>query len=388
VADLAARHLGAGVVAASDDAFGPKELLLSPGPVAFVPGIFDHKGEVVDGWETRRRRSPGYDWAIVRLGLPGVITSIDVDTTSFSGNAPSTCRIEACGMDGYPAADELADWRTILPRTPLVPDAHNVLTVDDTRRWTHVRLCVEPDGGVGRLRVEGEPVPDPRLFDAMTVDLVGEELGGRVVSTTDAFYTSADALIRPDRARTMGEGWETRRRRNGRHDTVVLKLAAAGRPQLVELDTTHFIYNASSHAEVWFSCHAGDPDESQLAWEPLLERVPLQPDTRHRFRVDGRSATHIRLDAYPDGGLARVRVLGPLTPGGRFELGLRWFNALPAGQLMDALPSLPPAVAQALVAARPLTGADPQQLVSSAVEISGGDPDLVRPVLDALLLGG
>ena len=107
MADLAARHLGAGVVAASDDAFGAKELLLSPGPVSFVPGTFDHKGEVVDGWETRRRRTPGNDWVIVRLGTPGVIRSVDVDTTSFSGNAPTSCWVEACGAEGHPAPEDL-----------------------------------------------------------------------------------------------------------------------------------------------------------------------------------------------------------------------------------------------------------------------------------------
>ena len=356
------------MVAASDDAFGPKELLLSPGPVSFVPGTFDHKGEVVDGWETRRRRSPGYDWAIVRLGLPGVIHTVDVDTTSFAGNAPSTCRVEACGVDGYPPPDTLTDWRTIVPRTPLVPDQHNVLTVEDPRRWTHVRLCVEPDGGVGRLRIEGEPVPDPRLYDGLTVDLLSQEIGGRVLSTTDAFYSSPEALLRPDRARTMGEGWETRRRRDGRHDTVVFKLGAAGLPQLIEIDTTHFIFNATSHAELWFCCVPGDPDESELAWEPLLERVVLQPDTRHRFRVDGRAATHIRLDAYPDGGMARVRVTGALTPEGRLAMGLRWFNALPPGQLLELLAGLSPAVAQSVVAARP---------VASAVDVDRLAVDLV-----------
>lgn len=356
MADLADRSLGAAVVAASDDAFGAKELLLKPGPVAFVPGTFDHKGEVVDGWETRRRRAPGYDWAIVRLGLPGVVTSIDVDTTSFAGNSPSSCRIEACGVEGNPPPEELTDWRTIVPRTHLEPDAHNVLTVDDARRWTHLRLCIEPDGGVGRLRVEGTPVPDPRPYEGLSVDLAGLEAGARVVSATDSFYSSPEALLRPDLPRTMGEGWETRRRRDGGHDTVVVKLGAAGVPRLVEIDTTHFVYNASSHVEVWYACQTGDPGEDELAWQPLLARVPLQPDTRHRFRVDAREATHVRLDAYPDGGLARFRVLGNVTPAGRSCLGLRWFNSLPPGQLMDVLSMLRPIDAAALVAARPVTG--------------------------------
>ena len=369
-------------MAASDDAFGPKELLLSPGPVSFVPGTFDHKGEVVDGWETRRRRTPGHDWVIVRLGLPGVIRTVDVDTTSFAGNSPSTCRVEACGVDGFPAPTELANWHTIVPRTGLKADDHNVFAVDDDRRWTHVRLSIEPDGGVGRLRVQGEPLPDPRLLDGLTVDLAGLELGGSVVSSTDSFYSSPDALLRPDRARTMGEGWETRRRRDGNHDMVVIKLAVPGVPHLVELDTTHFVYNASSHAEVWFACHPGDPDVSELAWEPLLDRVTLQPDTRQPFHVDGRAATHIRLDVYPDGGLSRFRVRGPVTPEGRLSLGLRWFNALPVDHLRSVLSPLPAPVAEALVSSRPLVSPD-----SDAAVAAGGDAFVVRSMLAALLQG-
>jgi allantoicase len=383
VADLAARHLGAGVVAASDDAFGPKELLLSPGPVTFVPGIFDHKGEVVDGWETRRRRSPGHDWVVVRLGLPGVVNSVDVDTASFIGNLPSSCWVEACGVEGHPSPEQLQDWQVIVPSTRLAADAHNILLVQDQRRWTHVRLCIEPDGGVGRLRVEGEPVPDPRFSDGLTVDLAGAELGGLVVSTTDAFYTSADALIRPDRPRTMGEGWETRRRRDGRHDSVVIKLGAPGLPQLVEVDTSHFVFNASAACAVWSAYGTGDPDVSTLAWEPLLQRVPLQPDTKHRFRVSGRPATHIRLDAFPDGGMARLRVLGPVTAAGRFGLALRWFNTLPAAQLLPLLSALSPDAADALVATRPLVGDDLDAVVTACP-----DPGLARPVLQALLQGG
>ena len=89
--ELSSRHLGAGVVSASDESFGNKEHLLTAEPADFVPGTYDHRGEVVDGWETRRRREPGHDWAIVRLGLPGVIRRVDVDTSS----SPATSRRSA-----------------------------------------------------------------------------------------------------------------------------------------------------------------------------------------------------------------------------------------------------------------------------------------------------
>lgn len=86
--DLASRLVGGSVIAASDESFGEKENLLVPGAADFTPGSYGHKGEIVDGWETRRRRTPGHDWALVRLGTPGVIDSIDVDTSFFTGNYP------------------------------------------------------------------------------------------------------------------------------------------------------------------------------------------------------------------------------------------------------------------------------------------------------------
>ena len=349
--DLAARHLGGSVVAASDESFGAKESLLRPEPVTFVPGTYDHKGEVVDGWETRRR-GPGSDWAVVRLGLPGIVRSLDVDTTSFSGNAPASCRVEACAMPGHPAPEDLTGWEVLVPETALLPDAHNVLTVADPRRWTHVRLSVYPDGGVGRLRVEGEPVADPRLLDGLTVDLASQELGAVVVACTDDFYSPAEALLRPDRPRTMGEGWEARRRRGPGHDAVVVRLGLAGIPQLVELDTTCFVHNASTSCSLWAASCPDDPGADDPRWVPLLPLTALRPDTRHRFRIDGGVTTHVRLDAHPDGGLARLRVVGPVAPAARELAALRWLDALPEAHALAE--GVPPAV----VAGRPFPTAD------------------------------
>ncbi|MCW2598830.1 MAG: putative allantoicase [Frankiales bacterium] len=366
--DLAARHLGGGVVAASDESFGAKELLLRAGPVAFVPGTYDHKGEVVDGWETRRRRGPGADWAVVRLGLPGIVRSVDVDTTSFSGNAPATCRIEACAMPGHPAPDELTDWQVLVPDTALLPDTHNVLPVEDSRRWTHLRLWAAPDGGVGRLRVEGDPLLDPRLLDGLTADLASQELGAEVVACSDDFYSPADALLLPDRPRNMGEGWEARRRRGPGHDVVVVRLGLAGTPRLVEIDTTYFVHNASGSCALWAASCADDPGFDDPRWTPLLSSTRLQPDTRHRFRVKAGVTTHVRLDAHPDGGLARLRVVGPVDRTARGWAAVRWLDALPEAQaLAEAVPA-------SVVAGRPFRTPD---------ALRQAHPDLATTLLDA-----
>ena len=133
-----------------------------------------------------------------------------------------------------------------MPRAPLAGDTHNRFPVTDPRRFTHVRLSAYPDGGIARLRVYGHIVPDPRLFDGLTIDLASQDHGGQVVTSSDGFYTSAAMLNRPDKARTMGEGWETRRRRDDGNDHAIIRLALPGRIQLVEIDTAHFKYNASA----------------------------------------------------------------------------------------------------------------------------------------------
>jgi allantoicase len=340
--DLASRWLGGSVLAASDESFGDKENLLKPSPAAFEPGHYGNRGEIVDGWETRRRREPGHDWALIRLGTPGIITSVDVDTSFFTGNYPEFCIVEACGCEGYPSPAELngpaTEWVAIVHRSPLRGDMHNVFPVSDPRRFTHVRLSAFPDGGIARLRVLGEVVPDPRLVDGRTIDLVGQEYGGAVVLSSDGFYTSAQMLNRPDRARTMGEGWETRRRRDEGHDFVEFSLAFPGEVRQLIIDTAHFKYNASAEIAMYASGEAPPPTAESPEWLPLLPRTRLQPDTRHVFPVShDQVAASVRLEAYPDGGLSRVRIIGAIDPDARRIAGYRWFNSLPLDQAVHCL---------------------------------------------------
>jgi allantoicase len=356
--DLAVRTLGGGVVAANDELFAERENLIKPQPPVFNPHTFGHKGQVYDGWETRRRREPGYDWAIVRLGVPGVIRSVVVDTAFFTGNFPEQCSVEAVSVDGYPSPDELADlaWTEIVPRSRLKGDTRNQFTVAAQERWTHVRLNIFPDGGVARLRVHGEVVPDPRWLAGAPLDLAALENGGLITDASNRFYSSPNNLLLPGNARTMGEGWETARRRDDANDWVEVRLAALGVVRQVELDTTHFKGNAPG----WFRLSSGDAE--------LISRTRLQPDTRHRFRVDPAAPVdRVRVDVYPDGGFARLRLWGDLTARGRDRLALNWYNRLPVDHLAAVLQaeaglSADEAMreAAAVAAARPVT--DPAAL--------------------------
>ena len=315
----------------------------------FNAHTFGHKGQVYDGWETRRRREPGHDWAIVRLGVPGVIRGVVVDTAFFTGNYPEACTVEAASVDGYPSPAELADaaWTGIVPRAPLKGDTRNLFTVATEECFTHIRLNIFPDGGVARLRVHGEVVPDPRWLAGRPLDLAALDNGGLVVDCSNMFYSSPNNLLLPGKARVMGEGWETARRRDDANDWVEVRLAGEGVIRQVELDTTHFKGNAPG----WFRLTGAGGGE-------LVARTRLQPDTRHLFRVrDAGPVSRIRVDVYPDGGFARLRVWGELTTDGRERLGLNWYNRLPAGRLAAILATeagLSSPDAGAAVSARPV----------------------------------
>lgn len=326
--DLAVRSNGGSVVYANDELFAERESLIRPQPPVFSPATFGNKGQVYDGWETRRRRDSGpdrHDYAIVRLGLPGVARAVVVDTAFFTGNFPSEVSVEGAHVPGHPSVPELeaAQWQPLVARSAVKGDTDNAFAVDADRRCTHVRLCIYPDGGVARLRVHGEVVADPDLVETLdTIDLAALEHGGRVVECSNRFYGPADRLIAPGLARSMGEGWETARRRDDGNDWAVVRLAAHGEVRLAELDTSYFVGNAPGWAALSAYDETADPD---AAWTPLLERTALQPDVRHRFVLPAASAaTHVRLDVYPDGGMARLRLWGRPTAVGLRALRERW----------------------------------------------------------------
>jgi allantoicase len=353
--DLASRALAGSVVYANDELFAERENLIKPGPAGFSPDSFGHKGKVYDGWETRRRRQPGHDYAVVRLGVPGIVRGVVIDTAWFKGNYPPYASVEATSIEGAAGPDELeqASWETIVPKAAIKGDSENPFEVGDVRRWTHARLTIYPDGGVARFRVHGEPVPDPRFLDG-TVDLAALENGADVVDCSNTFYSSPVQILMPGRARVMSDGWENARRRDDGNDHVTVRLAAPGRVRRVEIDTSYFVGNAAG----WASLRGMDARTGDGAWFDIVPKTRLQPDTRHFFHSGYRDAvTHVRLDVYPDGGLARLRVHGELLPEAHHAAVLRWLDLLPRDHAIHVLQSVSsPEVGADLASRRPFTG--------------------------------
>lgn len=314
--DLAAERLGGAVLFANDEFFAPKENLLKASQPIFIEGKYTDLGKWMDGWETRRRRTPGFDWCIVRLGLPGIIRGVIVDTSFFRGNYPEQCSIEACTLDGQPTVEQLLDpqnqWVEILPLAQLKGDSQNPFELHHEQRFTHLRLKIYPDGGVARLRVFGEVVPD---WDALArrdeIDLAAVEHGALVLSCSDMFFGHRHNLIMPGRALNMSDGWETKRRRGPGFDWVVIKLACQGQVKRVEVDTSWFKGNFPDTCSLE-ACHAtGNLDAAE--WQTLLEPAKLQAHTRHHYEKELKplgSLTHVRFNIFPDGGVSRLRIFG------------------------------------------------------------------------------
>ncbi|QBI19747.1 allantoicase [Egibacter rhizosphaerae] len=380
--DLAARRLGGLVVDGSDDFFAPKERLLDPRPPRFDPDAYTERGKVMDGWESRRRRSGPDDWCIVRLGVPGVIETALVDTTHFTGNHPAAVTLEGCAVTGgTPGPD--ADWFPLLEHVPVSGDTAQRLPVETLRRVTHVRFTIHPDGGVARLRLHGQPLPDlvAAAWGGGRLDLAAATNGGHPLTTSDARFSSPENLIAPGLPHDMRDGWETRRRRGDldAEDWAVLALATTGIVERVELDTTHFVGNYPARAAVDVA-HAPEllppaadgralrppPEE---AWTEILAPRPLEAHQRHGFAVtDVPPATHLRLRINPDGGVARLRALGPVTEDGWRRAGLARLNALEPSRAEAALRACCASTtwARAVAARRPFT--DPEALAEAADE--------------------
>jgi len=362
--DLASVRLGAEVVAANDEFFAPKENLIKPEPAIFIPDKYTDRGKWMDGWETRRRRTPGHDWCILKLGQPGIIRSLVVDTAFFRGNYPSHCSLDACGIPEGTDLTALTDgsirWHSVLPQSELRGDAENPLTIGDPRRFTHVRLNIFPDGGVARLRVLGEAMPDWTrvLADAAEIDLAAILNGAHLVDTSDRFFGEPANMLMPYPPANMGEGWETKRRRGPGHDWSVVHLGIEGTIRRVE---GNYPESCSLEAAIMKDDRGGvsaDSTTVRAHWNTVLARTQLGPDAHHTFDTvltPGVTATHVKLNIFPDGGISRMRIRGVPTSTARQGAVLGLLNVMDEPELRAALANYlsAPAWIDRMMASRP-----------------------------------
>lgn len=315
--NLADTRIGAKVIECSDDFFAEANRMLQFDAPIFVEDKFDDHGKWMDGWETRRKRHSGYDWAIIKLGVIGKIKTLDIDTTFFTGNYPASAAVEAC----YAPNDDLstATWHTILKNNVLGPSQHHLLDIQDDQIFSHVRLNIFPDGGIARFRVYGEV--QLQIKDSnQTIDLLALENGGRVIAYSDAHFGHPRNLINPNRGINMGDGWETKRRRAPGFDWCILALGQSGAIEKIEIDTAHFKgnYPAQVSIQAIYVKDATDPQliPQSMFWPFLLEAQDMQMDHIHSYIneiISTEKISHIRVNMIPDGGISRIRLWGKIV---------------------------------------------------------------------------
>ncbi|NVB40071.1 allantoicase [Pseudenhygromyxa sp. WMMC2535] len=346
--DLASASLGGRALGCSDEFFAAAANLCKVEAAIFDPERYTERGKWMDGWESRRRRSPGEDWCVLALGVRGRVRAVDLDTSHFLGNHAPFARLEGVDMGaGEATLEALADasWRPLLEQSPLRAGSHNCFTLAGEEAITHLRLTITPDGGVARLRAFGEvaaapsswPAPDDvaqvqAQLDPAARDLAALRNGGRALACSDMFFAPMDNLIAPGRSTFMGGGWETRRRRGPGHDWILLRLAAPGRLDVIEVDTGHFHGNHAQRCALW-GCFAPTARTTDLLvgnvseggwqevlpqpaeaprWRRIFGEHTLGPDRREFIAAleDRGPFTHLRLETFPDGGVARLRAYG------------------------------------------------------------------------------
>ncbi|KAM4633505.1 allantoicase isoform 3-T3 [Polymixia lowei] len=363
--NLACNTAGGKVIFATDEWFAPAANLLKRDDVQFKASAFTEFGKWMDGWETRRKRTPGHDWCIVQLGVPGLIHGFDVDTSFFTGNHAPAVSIQAACLDDPPAITLEGDrtgtaasdsqlaavaklgsesWKELVPVSGLRPgysdSCHNYFRVSHPDRVTHLRLNMYPDGGIARLKVYGIGQRDWSSVPAHeTVDLVALANGGVCLGYSDAHFGHPRNMIGPGRAANMADGWETARRldrprqlkADGRGilqvpgwEWAVFRLGHPGVISHIEIDTNHFKGNFPDSCRIE-ACTLTPEEEAQGIrnswnsgkWQLLLPPQKLRPHHRHHYSGEELAlrgaVSHMRLVIAPDGGVSRLRLSGRPT---------------------------------------------------------------------------
>jgi allantoicase len=315
--NLASPKMGTKILAFSDDFFGEVTRMLNDKDPIFIEDKYDNHGKWMDGWESKRRRDGGNDWAILKLGSAGIISKIEIDTSYFTGNFPPFFSLEGIYSETEPNKD--SNWKSLIAKTNLVGDCKNNFELNLKEKFNFVRLQIFPDGGVARIRLFGEVKYNwDRFNNEEIIELSSLKLGGSILAYNNAHYGDVSALLSKGRGKTMGDGWETRRRREPGNDWIIIKLAQKGIIEKIEIDTAHFKGNYPDRASIQAisidkNITTKDLIQSSENWDVILDETKLTADNIHEYEINSNSkaeATHIRLNIYPDGGVSRLRIFG------------------------------------------------------------------------------
>ena len=314
--DLAQSRLGSKIVYKTDEFFAPAKRIINPWPPVFKEGVFDKHGKWMDGWETRRKRGKGHDHLILKLGKPGKINKVDIDTSYFSGNQPSKFSLEACfSKENLPRKN--SKWVTILKKKSAKANAHHFFNIKNKSIFTHVKLNIYPDGGVARLRIYGT-IQTKKKFGKKIINLTSVLNGANPIACNNEHFGRAENILAPGTGKNMGDGWETRRIRGKNFDWLILKCATAGKISKIQIDTHHFKGNYPDKCSLqaaYLNTKISDKTivNRSRKWKLLLNKVKLYAHKKHNFQnklMKNKKVNYIKINIFPDGGISRIRAFG------------------------------------------------------------------------------
>jgi allantoicase len=314
--DLAQPRLGSTVIFRTDDFFASADRIIDPSEPVFKEGLFDKNGKWMDGWESRRKRTPGHDYLIIKLGKPGSISKVNVDTSHFNGNQPSKISIEACNSK----SDNIKNfkWKSLLGKKKTKANSPHIFKTFSKSVFTHIKLNIFPDGGVARIRLYGNISKEKNDFRNKTINLASLLDGASVIACNNEHFGKAENILAPGKAKNMGDGWETRRRRDKGFDWLILNSIDGEKIDKIEISTHHFKGNFPSHCSLQAAYITAKKTSSSIVsgsnkWKTLMNKTTLKANKTHTFRnvlMKNDKINFIKINIFPDGGISRFRIFG------------------------------------------------------------------------------
>ena len=317
--NLAETKFGSKIIYKTDEFFGAANRILSSSKPVFKEGVYDKHGKWMDGWETRRKRKKGHDFLVIKLGRPGKIFNVDIDTSYFSGNQPSQASLEACLSKKNPNKKTI--WKTILNKKKLGPDRNHNFKINNHSTFNFIKLNIFPDGGVARIRLNG-------IVDLEKINLSGKNVnlssilnGSTIIGCNNEHFGKAENVLSPGVGVNMGDGWETRRSRGKNFDWIVIKFGKPGIINRLEIDTHHFKGNYPESLTVQSALITNKINSNKILknsknWKIFLEKAKLKPHKKHLFKSNlnkKNKVNFLKINIFPDGGISRIRAFGKVV---------------------------------------------------------------------------
>ena len=314
--NLADPRIGSKIIFKTDDFFAAAHRILKTDIPVFKDGLFDKHGKWMDGWETRRRRSKGYDYLVLKLGKPGKIFDIDIDTSHFNGNQPTHASLEGCFSRSKP--NKKTKWTRLLGKKKLGPNKNHNFKSQNKSTFNYIRLNIFPDGGVARLRLYGKIEIDKKTINNKNINLTSVLNGASIVGCNNEHFGRAENIIAPGKGKNMGDGWETRRSRGKNFDWLIIKFGKPGLIKKLEIDTHHFKGNYPDTCSIQTANISKNLSNKLIAnnsknWKFILNKSKLSANKKHvfkKFLIKRNKENYLKINIHPDGGISRIRAFG------------------------------------------------------------------------------